>query len=384
MKSINLSSNFRTSIRRSFTGLLSRYPLKASAFICVICELICLTTIESRTSADTIVLVAGGGTQAEGDAKACKLDKPFALGKDRSGAITLCEYSGDVLKIDSSGRMRRIAGGEKGDSGDGGPAAAAKLNGPHHLLVLPNGDALVADTFNSRIRKISAKTGVISAFAGTGKPGFSGDGGKALEAQFGNVYCLALDKAGETLYVDDLDNRRIRKIELNTGLVSTVAGNGKKGVPEDGSLATESPLLDPRAVAVDSKGNLYILERSGNSLRVVDREGRIRTVINASNKPGPAADGEARTATLRGPKHLCVDRDDNVLIADTDNHVIRKYLPKDGKIVRIAGTGEAGSAGLGGAPEQTQLNQPHGVFVDTQGTIYIADSWNDRILKIAP
>jgi hypothetical protein len=348
----------------------------------VICFTAILLAAGSRTLADTLVLVAGGGTQTEGNAKACKLDKPFALGKDQSGAITICEYSGDVLKIAPSGQLRRIAGGEKGDSGDGGPAAAAKLNAPHHLLVLPNGDALIADTFNSRIRKISAKTGVISAFAGTGKPGFSGDGGPALDAQFGNVYCLALDRRGENLYIDDLDNRRIRKVNLKTGLVLTVAGNGKKGVPEDGSLATESPLLDPRAVAIDSRGNLYILERSGHSLRVVDTAGRIRTVVNASGKAGPAAEGEARTATLRGPKHLCMDREDNVLIADTDNHVIRKYLPKEGKIIRVAGTGEEGSSGVGGPPEKAQLNQPHGVFVDTQGTIYIADSWNDRILKI--
>src|SRR6185503_9897446 len=138
-------------------------------------------------------------------------------------------------RADRNGRISVLAGtGEKGDSGDNGPAAAAKLNGPHHLLIGPGGIIYVADTFNNRVRKIDPKTGVISTFAGTGKSGFSGDGGPAAEAQMGGVYCIALNKSKDRMYLDDLDNRRIRMVDMKTGIVTTIAGNGKKGVPTDG------------------------------------------------------------------------------------------------------------------------------------------------------
>jgi len=140
--------------------------------------------------------------------------------------------------------------------------------------------------------------------------------------------------------------------------------------------------MDPRAIAVDHLGNLYILERGAPALRVVDRDGKIRTVVG-TGKPGPCEDRvEAIKATLCGPKHLCVDRDNTILIADTDNHVIRRYDPRTGLLTRVAGTGQPGSKIVADDPLQTELNQPHGVYVDTAGNLYISDSWNDRVLKI--
>ena len=144
------------------------------------------------------------------------------------------------------------------------------------------------------------------------------------------------------------------------------------GVPADGALAAESPLQDPRAVAADSQGNVYILERRGNALRVVDRQGRLRTLI----KPGSV------TPDMNGPKHLCVDRQDNVIIADAENHLIRKYSPRDGSTVTIAGTGQKGDHVEPGDALQTQLNRPHGVYVSPSGELYITDSYNNRILKL--
>ena len=160
----------------------------------------------------------------------------------------------------------------------------------------------------------------------------------------GGVYCLAFDAEFHgRLFVADLDNRRIRAIDLTTGNITTIAGNGEKGVPKDSQAATAEPLVDPRAVAVDHSGSVYILERSGNALRVVDVDGKIRTVAG-SGKSGATGDGgPAKEATFNGPKHLCVDRDNNVLIADTENHLVRKYLSKEGKIVRVAGTGKVGT-----------------------------------------
>jgi sugar lactone lactonase YvrE len=233
---------------------------------------------------------------------------------------------------------------------------------------------------NHRVRKIDSK-GIITPFAGTGKKASTGIGGPALQADLGAIYCVAFNADYSKLYLTDLDNRRIHFIDMKTGLLHHVAGNGKKGVPTDGADAKTSPLVDPRAACVDRKGNVYILERSGHALRVVGTDGKIRTVAG-TGKPGNSGDdGDALKATLNGPKHLCVDLDDNVIIADSANHVIRKYIPKDGKIVRLAGTGKKGDSKDGGDPLHVAMNEPHGVFVHPNGTLYIVDSLNHRVFR---
>lgn len=337
--------------------------------------------------AEKIVLVAGEGEGGDGrPARQTKLQMPFAVDFDRSGNLFLAEFIGQrVRKIDDKDNVTIVAGtGEKGYGGDDGPAAKAQFNGIHSLAVAANGDIYIADSFNKRLRKIDGRTGEIRTIAGTGVKGFSGDGGPATKAQFGDIYCASFDAKGEKLYLADLDNRRIRVLNVESGVVETVAGNGEKGVPRNGADARQAPLLDPRAVTVDAKGNVYILERGGHALRVVDTEGKIRTVAGTGEKGFSGDGGEALRARFNGPKHLCVDRNDDVLIADTENHVIRKYLPREGKIIRIAGTGRAGRAGLGGSPLKAELNQPHGVNARPDGSLYISDSSNNRVLKIEP
>jgi len=334
-----------------------------------------------------IELVAGGGTGGDGaSARDAQINSPFGVDFDAAGTLFFVEMLGHrVRRIGLDGRVQTLAGtGRAGHGGDDGPAARAELNGPHSLAVAGNGDLYIADTWNNRVRKIDARSGRITNVAGTGRKGFSGDGGPALAADFGGIYCLALDEAGQTLDLADLDNRRIRRIDLKTGIVTTVAGNGKKGVPTDGELARSAPLVDPRAVALDGRGNLYILERSGHALRVVDRTGTIRTVAG-TGKSGDSGDGGyARQARLNGPKHLCVDTKGNVILADTENHKVRIYRPIDARIERLAGTGRKGTKGLGGPPAQAELNQPHGVTIGPGGILYIADSSNNRILRIVP
>ncbi len=327
--------------------------------------------------AERIVLVAGGDEDRTGIAATqARLREPFGTGFDAAGDLFIVEMvSGNrLLKVDTRGTLTLVAGQPApGDAGDGGPALAAQFNGPHNLAVLPGGDVLVGDTWNGRVRRVNVAAGSVASLPGFNVP--------ATRARAAGPYCITLDFTGTQLVVADLS--RVHAIDVKTGATRVLAGNGQKGRPTDGALATGAPLVDPRAAALDRQGNLYILERNGHALRVVGRDGKIRTVVNASGQKGAAGDGgDALAATMNGPKHLCIDRDDTVLIADAENHLIRRYVPTTGKILRVAGTGKAGVAGLGGPPEKAELNRPHGVTVHRDGTLYITDSYNNRVLKI--
>ncbi len=345
---------------------------------------ILLLAATNAARADKLVLIAGGGSEADKVvATKAKLVDPFGIDFDKAGNFYLVEMTGGrILKVDPKGMLTCIGGtGKKGHSGDGGPALDASFNGMHSLAVTPDGAIYVADTWNNRVRKIDPKTGIIAAFAGTGKKGDAKPGGPAIDADLGGIYCVAFNADFSKLYLTDLDNRRIRAVDMKSGIIELIAGNGKKGIPDDGADAKTAPLFDPRAACVDSKGNVYILERGGHALRVVDPQGKIRTVIG-TGKPGNIGDdSDARKATLNSPKHLCVDRDDNVIIADSANHIIRKYMPKDGKIVRLAGTGKKGDSKEGGDPLSVSFDEPHGVYVRSAGTLYIVDSLNGRVFR---
>ena len=336
-----------------------------------------LGLLATALRAEKIVLVAGGSEDAvDIPAMRALLKEPFGVDFDRAGNLFIIEMaSGNrLLKVDAKGLLTHVAGQPSpGDTGDGGPALAAQFHGPHNLAVLPDGDVLIADTWNGRVRRIALQTSIVSTV-----PGFNVT---AAQARANGPYCIALDPAGTQLAIADL--RRVRVVDLKTGQARVVAGNGQKGVPKDGALAIDSPLVDPRAVAFDRRGNLYILERNGHALRVVARDGTIRTVVNAAGKKGADGDGgDALTATMNGPKFLCVDHDDSVIIADAENNLVRRYVPATGKILRVAGTGRKGTAGLGGPPEQCELARPHGVTIHRDGTLFITDSYNNRILKI--
>ncbi len=337
--------------------------------------------------AETLSLFAGGGTKTEGAATGVQLKEPFGLEFAPDGSAVIVEMEGGqrVWRVGTDGQARVIAGtGAKGFAGDGGPALQAQFNGIHNLAILPTGDILLADTWNQRVRKIDAKTGVITTVLGTGKKGFGGDGGPAEKADFGMIIQIALDAKAENLYLADIENHRIRRWNLAKNRVETVAGDGKKGVPKSGGKATSEPLVDPRAVVPDSLGGFYILERSGNALRYVDKAGRITTVAGTGKAGNTGDDGPALSATLNGPKHLCMDLDGTVIIADAENHVIRRYSPKDGRITRLAGTGQKGAGPAGKDPLSTALARPHGVTVAKDGTLYITDTYNARVLTLPP
>ena len=329
--------------------------------------------------ADQIVLVAGGGTQDAMDIAATDavLKEPFGTAFDSGGHMWIIEMvSGNrLLQVDGGGTIQHVAGQLKpGDSGDGGQAIRAQFNGPHNLAILPDDKILIADTWNGRVRVVDVKARIVSTLEGWRAP--------AGKEKSNGPYCITPNFEGTKLYIADL--HQVHELDLATHQSCVIAGNGKRGKPEDGAVAVDAPLSDPRAVAPDRQGNIYILERGGNALRVVDKSGHIRTVVNASGKPGGSGDGgPALEATMNGPKHLCVDKDDSVIIADAEAHLVRRYVPATGRIERIAGTGKQGSAGLDGDPAQCQLSRPHGVAIKPDsGELYITDSYNNRVLKI--
>jgi len=312
-------------------------------------------------SAASVELVAGGGTGDPGvSAHDIHFVEPFGVAFDRAGNLFVIEYvGGRLIRIDKAGKTSLVAGDEA-------------FNEPHAIVMNGEDQLFIADTHNNRVLRRDVATGNTVTVAGNGEKGYSGDGGPATAAAFNGIYAIDLAPDGKQLYVADLTNKRIRRIDLQSGVVTTVAGNGQEGVPADGAVAADSPLVDPRAVTADSDGNVYILERRGNALRVVDKNGRIRTLIH----PGDI------TPDLKGPKHLCLDRNGNVIIADAENHLIRRYDLKTGRTTTIVGTGEAGLTLDASNPLKTQVTRPHGVYVRADGALYVTDSYNHRILRV--
>ncbi len=200
-------------------------------------------------------MIAALGLLAAGAATivpAAGLDEPFGVDFDKGGNTYIVEMASRVKVMDAKGVLRVLAGSVPGFGGDGGPAAQALLNGPHVIQIGPDGALYVADTWNYSVRRIDLRTGGIERIAGTGVKGYQGDGGPALAAEFSGIFSIAFH--GGRLYICDLDNRRVRAVDLKTRIVTTVAGNGRKGVPQDGEPALGQPLVDPRAIALDTGG----------------------------------------------------------------------------------------------------------------------------------
>jgi sugar lactone lactonase YvrE len=224
-------------------------------------------------------------------------------------------------------------------------------------------------------------SGAMKTIAGTGKAGFGGDGGPAKAASFNITMTGTLSPDGKRILVADIGNHRVREIDLADGAIKTIAGNGQKGNPADGTDALQAPMGDARAVTQASDGTLYIILRGGNSLVEV-KDGKARTVVNASGKKGYGGDGgDGREALMNGPKYVAMDKEGNVLICDTENHCVRRYFPKTGKIELVAGSPEKAGTTLGTSFLKTALRRPHGVRAGPDDKLYIADTYNNRVLR---
>lgn len=340
--------------------------------------------------AATVSTLAGTGVKGfsgdGGPAVAAQINDPFGVVRGPDGALWFCEYGGQrIRRIARDGTISTIAGtGATGYSGDGGPARQATFNQPHELRFDRDGHLFVVDMRNHAVRRIDAKTKVITTVAGNGTAGYSGDGGPAAAAQLNQPHSIQFDRTG-LLYICDIRNNVIRRVDPRTGVIQTFAGTGKAGDTPDGAPIAGTPLRGPRTLDFDAAGRLWLATREGNQVFRFDlAAGKIHHVAGTGRKGYSGDGGPALQATLNGPKGLTVGSDGRVYLVDTENHAIRVVDPRSGLISTLVGTGKKGDGPDGDRPREAALARPHGIWVDPDQRVFIGDSENHRVRVVSP
>ena len=329
--------------------------------------------------------IAGSGQAGysgdHGPATEARLANPYGLTTGPDGALYICEVDNHVIRRLNlkTGQLSTVAGsGQRGYSGDGGPAPKAALNQPYEVRFDRRGNMYFVEMQNHLVRRVDARTGLISTVTGTGQPGFSGDGGPARNAQLRQPHSIAFDRRGR-LYIADIGNHRLRRVDLRTGTIETFAGTGERKPAPDGAPLRGTPLNGPRAMGFNSRGDMFLALREGNAVYRIDmRRLTLHHLAGAGAKGYSGDGGPARDALLSGPKGIAIAPNGHVFIADTESHTIRRIDPQRGTIETVAGTGSRAD-GPDGTPRSCGLARPHGVFVDHQGVVYIGDSENHRV-----
>jgi DNA-binding beta-propeller fold protein YncE len=258
-------------------------------------------------------------------------------------------------------------------------ATQAQLDSPYGIALDRANNLYIVDRLNACIRLVEAATGIIQTIAGTGQAGYGGDGGPAPRAQLQEPNDIVLDHSGRA-FIADVQDHRVRVIDLHAGIITTFAGTGEAGCSGDGGPASRASLLGPRALAFGPEGDLYICLRNDHKVRRVDiHTGIIRTVAGTGERGYTGDHGSALQATFNGPKEIAVDRHDNIVLVDTENHCLRRIDGASGVVTTIAGTGQPGDSGDGGPATAATLQRPHGACLDEAGNIYIGDSENHRV-----
>ena len=326
----------------------------------------------------SITTIAGDGAPGY---SATQINNPYGLTVGPDGALYFCEVDNHrVRRLDLRTHMlSAVAGsGHQGYSGDGGPALAASLNQPYEVRFDPAGNMFFVEMQNHVVRRVDARTQIITTVAGTGVPGFSGDGGSATQAQLRQPHSIAFAPDG-ALLICDIGNHRIRRLDTNRGIISTYGGTGEPGRTPDGAPLAGTPLNGPRALAVDPQGNIYVVLREGNAVYRIDANDHLIHHVAGTGEKGHTGDGgAARQAKLDGPKGIAYAPDSSLYLADTESHTIRRIDLRNGIIQTVAGTGLRGD-GPDGDPLACRLARPHGIFVAHDGAVYIGDSESHRI-----
>jgi len=350
-----------------------------------------LYAFQTRRRIETLVGTGVAGLAGDGmPADLAQINNPYGVVIGPDGDLYWADFgSNRILRLDMAAkRVDVIAGnGTKGHSGDGGPAKAAQLSAPHEVRFDSKGNIIVAERDSHVVRHIDMKTQVITTVAGTGVAGYSGDGGPAKAAQLNQPHSIVLDKS-DNVIICDINNHRVRKIDAKSGLISTFAGTGvNEPTPDEGVMLT-APLAAPRSVEIAPDGIMYLLLRAGNKVIAMDpSRGTLKRVAGTgefgyAGDGGPALNAKfgAPGSAFNGPKGTALA--DNVLyIVDTENHAIRAMDLKSGIITTVAGNGQRGD-GPEGDPLACKMNRPHGVCIKGNN-IYIGDSENHRIRVLA-
>jgi streptogramin lyase len=324
-----------------------------------------------------------------------EVNNPYGMVIGPDGALYFCDLGNQLVRrLDlKTKKVTTIAGNGKGAySGDGGPAVEASLRAPHELVFDKRGDLYIAERDNHVIRKVDMKTHMISTAAGTGMPGFGGDGGPGPKAQLRQPHSVIRDRDG-SLLICDIGNHRIRRLHPDTGIIETWAGTGEAAATPEGASVSGTPLNGPRTLAIAANGDLYLALREGNAIYRIDAKTKTYHRIAGTGEAGYSGDGgpavqatfggSARgpAARLAGPKGLALAPDGTVYVADTDSHAIRRIDAKTGIISTVLGNGMMGD-GPETNPLECKTSRPHSVLF-VNGKLYVGDSEAHRIRVVS-
>ena len=333
------------------------------------------------TMIETLVGNGAAGRAEEGAVGTdAPIAEPFGVVLAPGGGLVFCDLGNHrVCRVDPvSRRLSVLAGnGEAGSGGDGGHAREATMQQPYEVRFDPGGNLYIVDMVGHAIRRVDAATGTIETIAGTGEAGFGGDDGPAKQAQFRQPHSIEVAPDG-AIFVADIGNHRLRRIDPVTGVIETFAGTGEAAPTVDGADILATPLNGPRTLAFDAAGDLFLTLREGNAVYRIDMRDRTIHHVAGTGKPGYSGDGgDAKAADLAGPKGISVDTA-GVYIADTESHTIRRIDRASGVITTVVGTGKRFD-GADGDPLACGLARPHGVFVAPDGRLFIGDTDNHRV-----
>ncbi len=334
-----------------------------------------LTGIITTASGGAVPGYSGDG----GPATEARLDGPAGIAFETSGAVLIAESAGGrVRRIAPNGQITTVVGS---DNGDGFPAKTAKIN-PKGIALGPHGDLYIADSTNNRVRRVGAASGLIGPVAGSGEYGSGGDGGAAVDAQMALPMGVAVD-AQQNVYVSDQLNQRVRRIDGQTGVITTIAGNGTAGFSGDGGPASGASLSFPAGLALAADGSLLIADSSNQRVRRLAPDGIITTIAGSGLSGFDGDGGPATSARLNNPTGVALDGNGDIYIADRNNCRIRRVDASTGTIETVAGAGKCTFTGDGGPARDANLNGPQSLALSPTGDIFVGEEFMPRVRRIS-